>query len=242
MIPIYICEDDPKQLEMITTVIKNRIMIENLGCYIHFVTSNSQDLLTSVQINTAPFGIYFLDIELKDSELNGIELGKKIRDLDPSGKIIYVTSYTDLSLIILKNNIEPTDYIIKEDIVHLKDNIERILSKLFKDLQIAPLEKEMFKIEFNDEIKFLPIKDIQYFSTSPGVPHKLEVHLPYSQLQFYGNIKEIEDRNHHFIRCHKSFVVNTQNIQMINKKIREVTLENGDIIPVSIRGLKKLIT
>ena len=196
------CEDDPKQLEMITTVIKNRIMIENLGCYIHFVTSNSQDLLTSVQINTSPFGIYFLDIELKDSELNGIELGKKIRDLDPSGKIIYVTSYTDLSLIILKNNIEPTDYIIKEDILHLKDNIERILSKLFKDLQIAPLEKEMFKIEFNDEIKFLPIKDIQYFSTSPGVPHKLEVHLPYSQLQFYGNIKEIEDRNHHFIRCH----------------------------------------
>ncbi|ONN41898.1 response regulator, partial [Enterococcus mundtii] len=181
MIPIYICEDDPKQLEMITTVIKNRIMIENLGCYIHFVTSNSQDLLTSVQINTSPFGIYFLDIELKDSELDGIELGKKIRDLDPSGKIIYVTSYTDLSLIILKNNIEPTDYIIKEDSLHLKDNIEHILSKLFKDLQIAPLEKEMFKIEFNDEIKFLPVKDIQYFSTSPGVPHKLEVHLPYSQ-------------------------------------------------------------
>ncbi|EYT95025.1 Response regulator of the competence regulon ComE [Enterococcus mundtii 1A] len=59
MIPIYICEDDPKQLEMITTVIKNRIMIENLGCYIHFVTSNSQDLLTSVQINTSPLSIYF---------------------------------------------------------------------------------------------------------------------------------------------------------------------------------------
>ena len=29
MIPIYICEDDPKQLEVLSTVIKNRIMIEN---------------------------------------------------------------------------------------------------------------------------------------------------------------------------------------------------------------------
>ncbi|WP_430596378.1 LytTR family transcriptional regulator DNA-binding domain-containing protein [Enterococcus sp. DIV2163] len=57
-----------------------------------------------------------------------------------------------------------------------------------------------------------------------------------------SELNGIEDRNHHFIRCHRLFVVNTQNIQMINKKIREVTLENGDIIPVSIRGLKKLIT
>lgn len=30
MIPIYICEDDPKQLEVLSTVIKNRIMIEKL--------------------------------------------------------------------------------------------------------------------------------------------------------------------------------------------------------------------
>lgn len=34
MIPIYICEDDPKQLEVLSTVIKNRIMIENLDSYV----------------------------------------------------------------------------------------------------------------------------------------------------------------------------------------------------------------
>ncbi|MGL9769099.1 LytR/AlgR family response regulator transcription factor [Enterococcus sp. DIV0806c] len=242
MIPIYICEDDPKQLEVISSVIKNRIMIENLDCYIHFATPNSLDLLKIVQARTSSFGIYFLDIELKDSKLNGIELGKKIRDLDPSGKIIYVTSHTDLSLAILKNNIEPTDYIIKEDVLHLKDSIERILSKLFEDLQIAPLEKELFKIEFNDEIKFLSVKDIQYFSTCPEAPHKLVVHLSNAQLQFYDKIKEIEKRNHHFVRCHKSYVINTQKIRTINKKTREVTLVNGENIPVSIRGLKKLLT
>lgn len=40
MIPIYICEDDPKQLEVLSTVIKNRIMIENLDSYVHISTSD----------------------------------------------------------------------------------------------------------------------------------------------------------------------------------------------------------
>ncbi|EMF0623164.1 response regulator transcription factor, partial [Enterococcus hirae] len=140
------------------------------------------------------------------------------------------------------SNIEPTDYIIKEDIFDLKENVERILSKIFEDVKATPLQKDIFKIEFNDEIKFLPIKDIQYFSTSPGTPHKLEVHLTHAQMQFYDKIKEIEKMNRHFIRCHKSYVINTQNVRTINKKTREITLANGEVIPASVRGLKKLIS
>lgn len=221
MIPIYICEDDTKQLEVISAVIKNRIMIENLDSYVHIATSDPIELLQAARVRTSSFGIYFLDIELKDSDLDGIMIGKRVRDLDPLGKIIYVTSHTDLSMSILKSNIEPTDYIIKEDIFDLKENVERILSKIFEDVKATPLQKDIFKIEFNDEIKFLPIKDIQYFSTSPGTPHKLEVH---------------------FIRCHKSYVINTQNVRTINKKTREITLANGEVIPASVRGLKKLIS
>ncbi|MCH3490318.1 DNA-binding response regulator, partial [Enterococcus faecium] len=84
------------------------------------------------------------------------------------GKIIYVTSHTEMSMKILKSNIEPTDYIVKEDLYDLKENVEHILSKIFEDFQMSQIQKDIFKIEFNDEIKFLPIKDIQYFSTSLG--------------------------------------------------------------------------
>ncbi|WP_165005769.1 LytTR family DNA-binding domain-containing protein [Enterococcus sp. ZJ1668] len=241
MIPIYICEDDPKQLEVISTVIKNRIMIENLDSYVHIATSDPLELFDAVRVRTSSFGIYFLDIELKDSELDGVMIGKRIRDLDPLGKIIYVTSHSDLSLTILKSNIEPTDYIIKEDLFDLKERVEQILTKIFHDFQTAQLQKDIFKIEFNDEIKFLPIKDIQYFSTSSDTPHKLEVHMTHAQMQFYEKIKEIEKMHRNFIRCHKSYVINTQNVRAINKKRREITLANGEIIPASIRGLKKLI-
>ena len=233
MIPIYICEDDPKQLEVLSTVIKNRIMIENLDSYVHISTSDPEELLNAAKIRTSSFGIYFLD---------GVAIGKLIRELDPLGKIIYVTSHTEMSMKILKSNIEPTDYIVKEDLYDLKENVEQILSKIFEDFQMSQIQKDIFKIEFNDEIKFLPIKEIQYFSTSLGAPHKLEVHLTHAQLQFYEKIKEIEKMHRNFIRCHKSYVINTQNVRSINKKTREVTLANGETIPVSIRGLKKLIS
>lgn len=94
MIPIYICEDDTKQLEVISAVIKNRIMIENLDSYVHLSTSDPIELLQAAKVRTSSFGIYFLDIELKDSDLDGIMMGKHVRDLDPLGKIIYVTSHT----------------------------------------------------------------------------------------------------------------------------------------------------
>lgn len=129
-----------------------------------------------------------------------------------------MTSHTEMSMKILKSNIEPTDYIVKEDLYDLKENVEHILSKIFEDFQMSQIQKDIFKIEFNDEIKFLPIKDIQYFSTSLGAPHKLEVHLTHAQLQFYEKIKEIEKMHRNFIRCHKSYVINTQNVRSINKK------------------------
>ncbi|HBE7956441.1 TPA: DNA-binding response regulator [Enterococcus faecium] len=206
MIPIYICEDDPKQLEVLSTVIKNRIMIENLDSYVHISTSDPEELLNAAKIRTSSFGIYFLDIELEDSEMDGVAIGKLIRELDPLGKIIYVTSHTEMSMKILKSNIEPTDYIVKEDLYDLKENVEHILSKIFEDFQMSQIQKDIFKIEFNDEIK------------------------------------EIEKMHRNFIRCHKSYVINTQNVRSINKKTREVTLANGETIPASIRGLKKLIS
>lgn len=55
MIPIYICEDDPKQLEVLSTVIKNRIMIENLDSYVHISTSDPEELLNAPKIRTSSF-------------------------------------------------------------------------------------------------------------------------------------------------------------------------------------------
>ncbi|MDT2751666.1 LytTR family DNA-binding domain-containing protein [Enterococcus thailandicus] len=242
MIPIYICEKDPRQLEIITTVIKNQITLEDLNSQVAVSSTDPNELLKIARRRTADFGIYFLDTEIQSHELTGITLGKEIRQMDPLGKIIYVTANSDFSLEILKNRIEPTDYILKEDVFELKDRLEHILSKIVLNFHNSQPQKDIFKLEFNGEIKFLPLDEIQYFSTSAVTPHKLEVHMTHAHLQFYDKIKDIEKKNNYFIRCHKSYVINKLNIRTIDKKKREVTLANGETVPISIRGLKKIIS
>ena len=52
-------------------------------------TSNPYELLDTIE-NKDYTGIYFLDIDL-NSNINGIDLAKKIRCYDPRGFIIFVT-------------------------------------------------------------------------------------------------------------------------------------------------------
>lgn len=105
-------------------VIKNRIMIENLDSYVYIFIFDLEEFFNVVKIRIFFFGIYFLDIELEDSEMDGVVIGKLICELDFLGKIIYVIFYMEMLMKILKSNIELIDYIVKEDFYDLKENVE----------------------------------------------------------------------------------------------------------------------
>ena len=70
--------------------------------------------------------------------MDGVAIGKLIRELDPLGKIIYVTSHTEMSMKILKSNIEPTDYIVKEDLYDLKRKCRAYPEQNFRRFSNVP--------------------------------------------------------------------------------------------------------
>lgn len=76
-----------------------------------------------------------------------------------------------------------------------------------------------------------------FFESSP-VPHKIVLHMDNSQLEFYGSIKELEEVGESFYPCHKSFVVNRDNIKSIDRAKREIEMVNEEVCLVSIRALK----
>ena len=79
-------------------------------------------------------------------------------------------------------------------------------------------------------MKNLPLNDILYFESNKRV---LIVHTKGEDYSFYGKLDDIEDslKNDNFIRIHQSFLVNAFKINSVSKT--EVTLKNGDILPVS---------
>jgi len=56
---------------------------------------------------------YFLDIDLGENAMTGIDLGKKIRDIDPFAKLIYITNFDNMQMRILNEMIAPLAYITK---------------------------------------------------------------------------------------------------------------------------------
>ena len=49
------------------------------------------------------------------ADINGINLGEEIRQLDPTGYIIFITTHAELSHLTFKYKVEALDYIIKDD-------------------------------------------------------------------------------------------------------------------------------
>ena len=97
MIDIYICEDIQKQRERIAYYVETAIMIEEYDMELKLATDDAGAFLQAVK-KSKNTGLYFLDIDLGSGK-NGLELAREIREYDPRGFIVFVTSHSEMSLL-----------------------------------------------------------------------------------------------------------------------------------------------
>ncbi|MGM9902583.1 hypothetical protein A5844_000109 [Enterococcus sp. 10A9_DIV0425] len=240
MLKVFVCDDEAVHRNRITKIIKNYLLMMDYDIEFQFATENPQDILAYISVNKTE-GVYFLDIDLK-AEMNGVELGKKIREYDPTAKIIFVTTYTDFVYLTFLYKVEALDYIIKDNEDQLRSKIIACIDiAIERYLNTALSTREQIWLKSGPIDVKLYVDEILFFSSSP-IPHKLIVHLDNRMIEFSGKIKEVEKLSHLFCRCHQSFVVNLANVSEINKKERVVIMRNGAQCLVSTRYLKKLIT
>lgn len=237
MLKIYICEDDKKQLEQITKAVENTIMIEELDMKVELSTADPFEIIRHVE-NESGVGIYFLDVML-NSEIDGIELATRIRDYDPRGFIVFVTTHPELSYLTFKYKVEALDYVVKGKNENLEYSIRScILNAYNKFLSNRKEVKKFFYAKFGQRIVHLPYEEIIYFETS-STPHKVIVYTINRRVEFYGHVgrimKELDDR---FYQCHKSIIINRDHIVMVDKGKREIHLTGDNICVASVRAIK----
>ena len=240
MLLIYICEDNHSQREFIENCVKNYLMIEeDIDARLVLSTENPYDLLNYLSNNTISTGLYFLDVNLQ-TDINGLELAMKIRELDNFAKIVFITTHSELSYMTFTYKVEAMDYIIKENIGELTGRISDCIKVAYKRyLSEKESKQSVFKFKVGNKIRVVNFNDIFFFESS-CVPHKIILHLENTNIEFYGTIKELEELGDEFCRCHKSFVVNKNKIKYIDKINMEVIMNNDESCLISIRGMKKL--
>lgn len=241
MIPILLCDDDDKIRNEIARQVNNQILIQQYDMEIAVSCDSPVILLEELKKIVTKRNIYFLDVDLNHPEYDGFLLGKKIRELDPNGTIVYITSFKDLAYKTFQYHIEAFDYIVKDNPQALTNAVSGCLSSLENRLKKEKADPtEYYTVKTGDCIRNVPLDDILFFETSPK-SHFIILHGLKQRIEFLGNLSNIENNlGEHFIKIHRSFLVAVNKIEEIDLKHNTVTI-GGEICSISRKEKSKLL-
>ncbi|WP_167628611.1 LytR/AlgR family response regulator transcription factor [Listeria valentina] len=240
MLPIFVCEDNKIQRERLVGYINDAIMFEHYDMEIVKASGNPDEILEVVQQQNG-LGLYFLDIDLNHLKFNGFELAKEIRKFDPRGFIVFFTTHAEMTYLTFTYKIEAMDYIVKDNLSDVKERVHACLASVQERMTDDPDTSSYFTYHISDKkVIHEKIDDILFFETSPKI-HRIVMHSKNRQVEFYAKMKQIENSlGEPFYRCHRSFLVNKNNISEVDMKTGTITMVNGEECIASNKLIKGL--
>ena len=239
MIPVYICDDDREMLEHLTKLINNIIVIQGYDMETVLADPNPEVILKHREGHQSR-SIYFLDVDLKHPEYDGFTLGRNIRQLDPRGFIIFVTTHGELMPETFRYRLEAMSYLVKDEADLLKPRLRECLEQVEQLAAGGQKDEEgYFTAKVADVTYQIPVKEIYYFETTS--PHRVLLHAENRRLEFRGELSAVErEVGDGFIRTHQSYLVRREQIVKVNGVDSSVQLKNGELCMLSRKGKKLL--
>lgn len=184
--------------------------------------ASAEELLEEIE-NGAGFEILFLDIEMR--KMDGIELGKKLRERSYQTLIIYVSGYDQYMRQLFEA--EPFRFLSKP----LKqEELENVLDKAFE--RISRFHRELFTIRFGKNVVNLLCRDIVYLESNK---RKVIVHTVRGEYEYYNKLDEAEEEllaiSADFVRIHKAYLVNMEHVEAF--QYEKLALRDGTILSIS---------
>lgn len=239
MLDIFVCEDNAIQRQNIVKTIQNAVLIEELDMQLVLDTGDPYKLLEKLEASRNT-GIYFLDIDL-NSSMNGMKLAQQIRLFDPRGFIIFITAHSELSYMTFQYRVEAMDFVLKDNPAEAKVKLrECLLSAMERHTLQTNKTHKVYTLEVGGRKISVDYEDILFFETSSNI-HKVILHAKDRQIEFPSTLKELTgvlDSN--FVRCHRAFLVNKNNIKEVDTKNRIIHFANGETCLMSTRMMKGL--
>lgn len=212
---ILIFEDNETELNNLLQCISVFFKAKDIE-YTIKLSNDEKDILD----HTFEYDLIFLDVEVNN--INGIELGIKIREINEDVKIIFVTNFTKYLIDGYKAHadryflkpIKQSEFNIELNSV-LKNYIEKHSG--FFDEKVSP-----YKIYYKDilYVEFYNRKSIIHFKSGKNSETNYPLKYWLSKLECHG-----------FSQPYKSCIVNLSEISGFHKE--SVIMSNEDIIPIS---------
>lgn len=194
-------DDDTETLNNLANMLETIFMQHDIDAEVALKTSSPDELLNYA--NSNKFDVLFLDIDLYP-DCSGLDLAEKIRKKDKDCYFIFVSAYPEYVFQTFSH--KTFDFIFKPFALQ---RIEKTVLRLVDDIISSP--KRFIRIDNKNTI--IDEREIQYIKRD-GM--KIVFHTNLRDYEIYSSISKIESRlPSNFVRCHKSFIANIDNITKI---------------------------
>lgn len=227
MINIAICDDNAAQLKDLKTMAEKLCEFDNnIWCF-----EDEEQLINSISNNK--IDIVMLDIKLKND--NGINVAKKLQEINTDIIIIFISGYNDYFEDVY--DVEHI-YFLTKPIKEIK--LKNALSKAHK-MYMKQVNKNIY-IKSKSGIMVIDITKVMCFESVGRniMAHCIgeDIYIPGVKLSDLYNYINDEYQSV-FIRCHQSFIVDMKRVVKIRRG--NVVIENFGEVPVSRRYYNQVV-
>ena len=230
MINFIVCDDNKDILRKAKEIIDNAMMNNDTNYEVQLFEdydSKFNDLIKA----KIPNKIYILDIETPTT--SGIDIARKIRNVDYNSVIIFLTAHEELGYTILQKEFLFLSFINKYD------NYGPKLMKSIKTALRKINSNQMLKYNRNGIIYTIPLEDILYIMRD-SVERKCIVKTEYLEIMVSKQLKEIKkELSENFIYSHRSCIVNRDKIRIVDTKNHRIIFNGNESINLISNVFKK---
>lgn len=212
MLNFVLCDDNLNIVSKLKEMLEILFIKHDIEARVTFSSDNAKDVLKFINSNSVD--VLILDINL-NSSVSGIDLAKEIRKKNKNMYLIFSTGHLEYSL--LAYSVKTFDYLPKPITM---ERLEITLKRLIEDIRFS--HKKFIYIDKNTLINHCEINLIK--KDGMKVVFCTNSH-EYETYNSFNKIQSILPDN--FIRCHKSYIVNTENVSNINSHKNTIIFKNN---------------
>lgn len=217
MLNFVICDDEINMLNRLSLLFEKSFLKNDFDAKIILKTTDYKEVLSFIE--SEKVDVVVLDIEFHGSQLNGLNIAEKIRNINKDCYIIFTTSHFEYVMQAYK--FKTFDYLIKNAIT--VDSLTNTLNRLFED--ITNVSNKLLKIDGKGTL--IDLNDVQFIEKN-GM--KLIYHAFHDDYETYISLNKIQSKlPKNFVRCHKSFIANLNNIVRISFTDNTILFKNNSI-------------
>jgi two-component system LytT family response regulator len=188
--------------------------------------------------------VIFLDIQMP--KINGFEM---LELLDVAPAVIFVTAFDEYALKAFETN--AIDYLLKPfSEERLKKAMQKLydkgstenINKLIDEAAMSPSQSSRIVVKTGQKIKIIQHHEVKYFEADDDYVRIVTSEGPFLKNKTMNFYEQTLDSKQ-FVRVHRSFIININQITRIDpfqKETHVAVLRDGKQIPVSKTGYNKL--